>query len=97
MVASFQRAVVDVLISRTLDVCKQESVHSALVTGGVACNRRLREAFGQAAEREGLSVCFPSPCYTTDNAAMIAAAGFLHLDRGRHAALSIGADANLKL
>ena len=97
MVASFQRAVVDVLISRTIQACRQESVRSALVTGGVASNRRLREGFRRAAEDEGLSVYFPSPCYTTDNAAMIAAAGFLHLDRGRLADLSLGANASLRL
>jgi N6-L-threonylcarbamoyladenine synthase len=97
MVASFQRAVVDVLVSRTVDACRQLSVRSALVTGGVACNRRLRAAFHLAGEQEGLSVYFPSPCYTTDNAAMIAAAGFLHFESGRHASLGVGASASLNL
>jgi N6-L-threonylcarbamoyladenine synthase len=68
-----------------------------LVTGGVACNTRLRRAFADAAAREGLRVYFPSPALTTDNAAMIAAAGFLHLERGRIAPLDVGADANLRL
>jgi N6-L-threonylcarbamoyladenine synthase len=97
MVASFQRAVVDVLTSRTLEVCRREGVRSALVTGGVACNRRLRAVLREAGAREGLAVYFPSPAYTTDNAAMIAAAGFLHLERGHHASLDLGANANLKL
>jgi N6-L-threonylcarbamoyladenine synthase len=97
MVASFQRAVVDVLIGRTLEVCRREGVRSALITGGVACNGRLRRGFRERAKRDGLAVYFPSPEYTTDNAAMIAAAGFLHLDRGHHAPLSLGANANLKL
>jgi N6-L-threonylcarbamoyladenine synthase len=97
MVASFQRAVVDVLIDRTLEVCRRENVCSALITGGVACNTRLRRGFHEAAAKRGLPVYFPSPRYTTDNAAMIAAAGFLHLDRRRYAPLDLGADANLRL
>jgi N6-L-threonylcarbamoyladenine synthase len=97
MVASFQRAVVDVLVKRAVEVCLRESVHTVLVTGGVACNGRLRGAFEAAADREGLSVYIPSPEYTTDNAAMIAAAGFVHIDAGRHAGLDIRADAALRL
>jgi len=97
MVASFQKAVVDALVERTLEACRREGVRDVLVTGGVACNTRLRQAFGEAATLHGLRVCFPSPPYTTDNAAMIAAAGFLHLERGRLASLDLGADANLTL
>lgn len=97
MVASFQRAVVDVLVDRTLEICRRENVRSALITGGVACNRRLRSRFHEKVGRAELPVYFPSPQYTTDNAAMIAAAGFLHFERGNHASTSLGADANLKL
>ncbi len=68
-----------------------------LVTGGVACNQRLRRAFAEAAEREGCALFLPSPQYTTDNAAMIAAAGFLHLERGEHAPGTINAEATLPL
>ena len=59
--------------------------------------RRLRRGFEEAADREGYRVFFPSPVYTTDNAAMIAAAGFLHLERGEAAGLDLNADPNLKL
>jgi len=97
MVASFQRAVVDVLIGRTIEICRREGVRSALITGGVACNGRLRRGFRERGKQEGLSIYFPSPELTTDNAAMIAAAGFLHLDRGQYAPLSLGANASLKL
>jgi N6-L-threonylcarbamoyladenine synthase len=97
LVASFQKAAVDVLVSRTLKACETESVGTVLVTGGVACNGRLRRAFEQAADRAKLSLYFPSPQYTTDNAAMIAAAGFLHLERGARAPLDINADAGLTL
>ena len=97
LLASFQKAVVDALVARTVRACRHESVRTVLVSGGVACNRRLRRGFAEIAARHDLAVHFPSPRYTTDNAAMIAAAGFLHFERGRHAALDVGADANLAL
>jgi N6-L-threonylcarbamoyladenine synthase len=97
LVASFQKAVVDVLVSRTLAACRAEDVRTVIVTGGVACNSRLRRAFAEAAARRGLDLCLPSPRYTTDNASMIAAAGFLQFERGRRAPLDLAADANLRL
>ncbi len=96
-VASFQRAVVAVLVDNTLEACRREDVRTVLLAGGVACNRRLRRAFAEAADEEGLRVHVPSPRFTTDNAAMIAAAGFLHVERGDFAGLDLGADANLRL
>lgn len=97
LVASFQKAVVDALIDRTLRACHAESIHTVLVTGGVACNGRLRQAFDEAAAAENLSVFTPSPRYTTDNAAMIAAAAFLHHDRGDFAPHDLNATATLPL
>jgi N6-L-threonylcarbamoyladenine synthase len=95
--ASFQWAVVRVLVRRTLAVCEREDVRTVLVTGGVACNGRLRREFQRAVDDRGLSLYLPSPRFTTDNAAMIAAAAFLHLERGETAPLSINAHADLKL
>jgi len=97
LVASFQKAVVDVLVDRALRICQRERVREVLVAGGVACNRRLRRGFREAAAREHLTVRFPSPPYTTDNAAMIAAAGFLHFERGRFAPPNLGALAQFPL
>jgi N6-L-threonylcarbamoyladenine synthase len=97
LVASFQRAVVAALVETTLLACRRESIRTVLVAGGVACNRRLRREFEQAASRDGLSLYLPSPRYTTDNAAMIAGAGFLHLERGAFAGLDLNADPNLPL
>ena len=97
LVASFQRAVVEALVRRTVRACEREAVRTVLVTGGVACNGRLRRAFEKAAGEHGLEVCFPSPRFTTDNAAMIAAAGFLHLESRRFAGPDLTAHANLKL
>jgi N6-L-threonylcarbamoyladenine synthase len=97
LAASFQRAVVRVLVKRTIEACRRERIRTLLVTGGVACNGPLRQAFAAAASDAGLVVYFPSPRYTTDNAAMIAAAGFLHLERGRRAGLDLSADPGLRL
>jgi N6-L-threonylcarbamoyladenine synthase len=95
--ASFQKAVVEVLVRRTVEICSKEAVKTVLVTGGVACNGRLRQAFEEAAAAEGLELYIPSPKYTTDNAAMIAAAGFLHYEAGRFAGPELNADAALRL
>ena len=62
-----------------------------------SCNRRLRDVFARAAEREDFRLYVPHPKYTTDNAAMIAAAAFLHLERGRIDDVSLNADPNLRL
>jgi len=97
LVASFQRTVVESLVDTTLRACRREGVTTVLVAGGVACNRRLRRAFVEAAAAHGLAVFMPSPRFTTDNAAMIAAAGFLHFERGEFAPLDVNADPNWKL
>ena len=80
--ASFQRAVVDVLVERTLEAAEREAVASVIVSGGVACNSLLRAEMRARGAERGLAVAIPSPRYCTDNAAMIAAAGFLRLERG---------------
>ncbi len=79
--ASFQEAVVDVLVAKTLRAASQRKVSFISVTGGVSANRRLREAFRDAGQRKGLEVFFPDLSLCTDNAAMIAAAGHARLRR----------------
>ncbi|MEP6637562.1 MAG: hypothetical protein ABJB97_12620, partial [Acidobacteriota bacterium] len=68
-----------------------------IVAGGVACNGALREASVTAAERLGVAVYFPSPHLSTDNAAMIAAAGTVKLEAGERAGLDLNADVTLRL
>lgn len=97
LVASFQRAAVVSLVETTLRACEREDVRTVILAGGVACNRRLRRAFADAAAPHGLDVHAPSAPYTTDNAAMIAAAGFLHFERGDFAPPDAVADPNLRL
>lgn len=74
--ASFQEAVVDVLVKKLLLACDQNDLQRVVVTGGVASNGVLREAVKNAAEKNGIQSYFPKPVYCTDNAAMIACAGY---------------------
>ena len=76
LVASFQHAVVEDLVSKTLAAARTYDVATLLVTGGVAANNELRERFDRQASRDGLPVYFPSRPLSTDNAAMIAAAAY---------------------
>jgi N6-L-threonylcarbamoyladenine synthase len=74
--ASFQEAVVDVLVEKTITAAKQHNIGTVVIGGGVSANARLREVFEGRCDTEGLSFYAPLPIYCTDNAAMIALAGF---------------------
>jgi N6-L-threonylcarbamoyladenine synthase len=76
LVASFQHAIVEDLVSKTLAAARTYDVATLLVSGGVAANNELRERFDKQASRDGLPVYFPSRPLSTDNAAMIAAAAY---------------------
>ncbi len=97
LVASFQRAMVNDLVSKTLAAAHQHDAATVLVTGGVAANAALRTAFQGAATEEGLPVHFPSRKLSTDNAAMIAAAAYPRFLAGEFADSELSADAGLKL
>jgi N6-L-threonylcarbamoyladenine synthase len=89
--ASFQEAVVDALVTQTLAAARAQDLATITVTGGVACNQRLRERMATAAEEHGLRAIFPSPQYCSDNAAMIAGQGWHLLQQGRVAAWDLDA------
>lgn len=74
--ASFQTAVIEVLVKKLLLACDQNDLERVVVTGGVASNGALREAVKLAAEERRMQTYFPKPVYCTDNAAMIACAGY---------------------
>ncbi len=74
--ASFQEAVVDVLVEKTVRAAKAKDVNGVVLGGGVSSNTRLREVFAERCRREGLSFHVPRPSFCTDNAAMIALAGY---------------------
>jgi N6-L-threonylcarbamoyladenine synthase len=95
--ASFQEAIVDVQVSKTVAAAKDGGVDTVLLGGGVVANTRLRERMTDAGESEGLRVLFPSPELCTDNAAMIATVGAARLARGERSSLDIAADPNLRL
>jgi N6-L-threonylcarbamoyladenine synthase len=97
LVASFQRAVVTALVRGLEKGAKAHWPRSLIVTGGVAANSRLRRESAAAAERLGLPFFVPPLSLTTDNAAMIAAAGFVNLRRGRRGGWDLNAEPNLAL
>jgi N6-L-threonylcarbamoyladenine synthase len=97
LIASFQRAVVDDLVGRTVAAAQQLAVRTVLVSGGVAANRELRVRFEAEASRRGLDVYFPSRALSTDNAAMIAAAGYARFAAGEREDGSLDPEANLPL
>jgi N6-L-threonylcarbamoyladenine synthase len=95
--ASFQGAVVEALTRVTVAAAKTTASGRIVLSGGVACNGRLRSELTQAAADHGIEVYYPSPSLCTDNAAMIAAAGYPRLQRGERAPLSFNADPDLAL
>jgi N6-L-threonylcarbamoyladenine synthase len=95
--ASFQEAVVNMLWSTTLKAANSLRPRSIMLSGGVAANSRLREAFKERTAAAGLKFYYPKPILTTDNAAMIAAAGTAKLRRGETADVDVNADPNLRL
>jgi N6-L-threonylcarbamoyladenine synthase len=97
LVASFQRAVVTDLVTKTLAAAREYDVRTLFVSGGVAANQELRVTFQREAEMEGLPVFFPSRPLSTDNAAMIAAAAYPKFFRKEFAPVDFSAEASLPL
>jgi N6-L-threonylcarbamoyladenine synthase len=76
LAASFQRTVVKTLVGRTLSIAREQGLENIVMAGGVACNGRLRGEMKKACDEAGYAVVWPEPVYCTDNAAMIASAGY---------------------
>lgn len=83
LAASFQEAVVDVLVRKTIAAARDTGVERVFLAGGVAANARLRERMNKACDEAGLRLFYPPPALCTDNGAMIAAAGFFYYESGR--------------
>ena len=97
LAASFQEAVVDVQVQKTMAAAEATGAPTVLLGGGVVANTRLRERMTDEAERRGVRLLYPSPQLCTDNAAMIAAAAHFRLERGERSSLDLGAEPGLPL
>jgi N6-L-threonylcarbamoyladenine synthase len=95
--ASFQAAMVDVLLEKTLRAQEQCGAPAIAIAGGVAANGALRHAFREACTERRLRLVIPRLSYCGDNAAMIAYVGKLRLDRGERSDLTLDADPSLPL
>jgi N6-L-threonylcarbamoyladenine synthase len=95
--ASFQEAVVDVLVARARKAAADVGAKALCLAGGVAANSLLRTRISEACAEDGIGAFLPSRALCTDNAAMVAAAGWWRLQHGGAADLSLGADPNLRL
>lgn len=95
--ASFQNAVVDVLVSRAVAATKEFGYKKLTIAGGVASNSALRAGMKAACEKAGIEFYYPSPIFCTDNAAMIGAAGYYEYINGVRAGWDLNAVPNLKL
>jgi N6-L-threonylcarbamoyladenine synthase len=91
LAASFQEAVVDVLVRKTLAAAVETGVPRVFMAGGVAANARLRERMQAACDAAGLPLFYPPLALCTDNGAMIAATGYFHLRAGKADDLSLAA------
>jgi N6-L-threonylcarbamoyladenine synthase len=97
LVSSFQGAIVEDLVGKTLAAASSYEVATLFVTGGVAANNELRQAFDREAAQQGLPVYFPSRPLSTDNAAMIAAAAYPKFLARQFAPMDFSAEASLAL
>ncbi|HPJ97732.1 MAG TPA: tRNA (adenosine(37)-N6)-threonylcarbamoyltransferase complex transferase subunit TsaD, partial [Syntrophales bacterium] len=89
--ASYQEAIIDVLVEKTLRTAKQTGIDRVAVCGGVAANSRLRARFNEDGARENIDVFIPPPVLCTDNAGMIAVAGYALLEKGIRSGLDLNA------
>ena len=97
LVASFQNAVVDVLVSRAITAAKEYGYKKLAIAGGVASNSALRAAMKEACDKNGITFYHPSPIFCTDNAAMIGVAAYYEYIKGNRSGWDLNAVPNLKL
>ncbi|MBQ7954647.1 MAG: tRNA (adenosine(37)-N6)-threonylcarbamoyltransferase complex transferase subunit TsaD [Lachnospiraceae bacterium] len=95
--ASFQKAVIDVLVDHSMHAVKKYGFDKFAIAGGVASNSSLRAAFEQRCAQEKIQFYHPSPIYCTDNAAMIGVAGYYEYIKGVRSGLDLNAVPNLRL
>lgn len=95
--ASFQQAVIDVLVQKTLKAVEQKGVYTIALAGGVASNSALRQKMKEECEKKGYTLHIPEPIYCTDNAAMIGCAAYYEYKKGIRDTFDLNANPSLKL
>ena len=95
--ASFQQAVVDVLVGNSMDAVEKYGAKKFAIAGGVASNKHLRAAFEEACKERGVEFFLPPPILCTDNAAMIGCAGYYEFIKGVRSGYDLNAVPNLRL
>lgn len=95
--ASFQEAVCDALVSHTIEAANRKNLKTIVIAGGVASNSALREKMTTEAQKRGIDVLYPPPVLCTDNAVMIASAGYYEYISGVRADMRLNAVASLPL
>lgn len=95
--ASFQQAVIDVLVTRSVNAAKKSGSSCIAVAGGVAANSALKLSMEESCQKNGIKLYYPSPVYCTDNAAMIAVQGYYNYIAGKRSGLGLNAVPNLRL
>lgn len=95
--ASFQQAVVEVLVEKAMRACDQFGLKKLALAGGVSANKHLRAAMEKACNENSIEFCVPKPILCTDNAAMIGSAGYYEYLNGNFADMSLNAYPSLKL
>ena len=97
LAASFQKAVTDVLINNAEEACDELDINTLVLAGGVSANSYIRQRFEKLEKEEGIKVYYPEPILCTDNAAMIASAGYYNYINGITSDLELNAVPNLKI
>ena len=95
--ASFEQAVVDVLVKKTMRVAAQYNITTFALAGGVAANKRLRKALSEEVNQKDYTIYFPELDLCTDNAAMIARAGLFYLQQGKHSSFDLAPQPSLSM
>jgi N6-L-threonylcarbamoyladenine synthase len=95
IVSSFQEAVVEVLVKKTLQAAQHLGLKRIVLSGGVAANQHLRQRIKEEASQHKLRIYIPSPPFCTDNAAMVGVVGYEYLKRGLRSSYSLNAFSNL--
>ena len=95
--ASFEQAVTEVIVTNTVKACKNSNVKTVALAGGVSANSYIRNAFDNVAKENNIDIYYPEMELCTDNAAMIASAGYYELINGKTSSLDLNAIPNLKI